>query len=95
MTYTFTIQNTGNTEAVATDNVVITDVFDPILTDITVTLNGAILPAASYSYDDTTGVFSTNPGVITVPAATYTQDPVTGEIVITPGITVVTVTGTV
>lgn len=95
LTYTFTIQNTGNTEASATDNVVITDVFDPILTDITVTVNGSTLSETSYSYDDTTGVFATNAGEITVPAATYTQDPVTGEILITPGVTVVTVTGTV
>ena len=95
LTYTFTIQNTGNTEAVATDNVVITDVFDPVLSDITVTVNGVTLPETAYTYNETTGVFSTNVGEITVPAATYTQDPTTGEIIITPGVTVVTVTGTV
>jgi len=95
LTYTFTIQNTGNTEAVTTDNVVITDVFDPILSDIVVTVNGATVPATAYSYDETTGVFTTDIGTVTVPAATYTQDPVTGVITITPGVTVVTVTGTV
>ncbi len=95
LTYTFTIQNTGNTEAVATDNVVITDVFDPILTDITVTVNGVTIPETAYAYDETTGIFTTDIGTITVPAATYTQDPVTGEITVTPGVTVVTVTGTV
>ena len=95
LTYTFTIQNTGNREALATDNIVITDTFNPILSDITVTVNGAVLPAASYSYNETTGEFNTIPGVITVPAATFTQDPVTGNWLITPGVTTVTVTGTV
>lgn len=32
ITYTFTIQNTGNTAAVVADNVVVTDTFNPILT---------------------------------------------------------------
>ena len=95
LTYTFTIINTGNTPATVADNIVITDTFNPILTDITVTLNGDVLPAASYTYDETTGVFSTVDGVITVPAATFTQDPVTGAFITAPGITVVTVTGTV
>lgn len=95
LTYTFTIINSGNTPAEIADNVVITDTFNPILTDITVTLNGDVLPAASYTYDETTGVFSTVAGVITVPAATYTQDPVTGTWTTAPGIATVTVTGTV
>lgn len=95
ITYTFTIQNSGNTPAVATDNLVITDTFDPILTNITVAVNGVPLSAASYTYDETTGTFATVPGAITVPAATFTQDPVTGAFTITPGVTTVTVTGTV
>ena len=95
ITYTFTLQNTGNTAADATDNVVITDTFNPILTGISVTVNGVALAPTNYSYDETTGVFTINPGVITVPAATYDQDPVTGEITITPGVTTVIVTGTI
>ncbi|MBQ6709027.1 MAG: hypothetical protein IJM97_08780, partial [Clostridia bacterium] len=95
LTYTFTIQNTGNTAAEATDNIVITDTFDPILSNITVTVDGATLPDTAYTYDETTGEFATVPGTITVPAATYTQDAVTGEWTVTPGVTVVTVTGTV
>lgn len=93
ITYTFIIQNTGNTPAVATDNVVITDTFDPILSDITVTIDG--VSTAEYTYNETTGLFTTNEGAITVPAATYSQDPNTGAFIITPGVTVVTVTGTV
>ena len=95
LTYTFTIQNTGNAPADATDNLVITDTFNPVLSNITVTVNGTTLPATAYTYDETTGLFTINPGTITVPAATYTQNPVTGEYVITPGVTTVTVTGTV
>ena len=41
VTYTFLIQNSGNEALVATDDAVITDTFDPILTDLAVPLNGA------------------------------------------------------
>lgn len=96
LTYTFTIQNTGNTAADAIDNVTVSDLFNPILENITVALNGTILTEGpQYAYDETTGLFQTVAGVITVPAATYTQDPVTGQWNIIPGVTVLTVTGTV
>ena len=95
LTYTFTIVNTGNSEAGVADNIIITDTFNPPLSDITVTLNGAPLPATDYTYSEATGVFSTTGGVITVPAATYTQDPVTGQWTSVPGITTLTVTGIV
>ena len=94
LTYTFIIQNTGNTAVLATDDLTVTDTFEPILSDITVTLDGTVLTAgADYTYDSTTGVFSTLPGQITVPAATYTQDAATGLITTTPGVTVLTVSG--
>lgn len=94
ITYTFLIENRGNTPATAEDDVVLSDIFDPILSDIAVTLNGATVIGTGYSYNQTTGEFSTTPGLITVPAATYTQNP-DGIVVITPGTAVVTVTGTV
>ena len=96
VTYTFIIQNTGNAAAVAEDNVIINDTFNPILTDIIVTLNSTVLTeGAGYTYNEATGVFATVRGVITVPAATFTQDPVTGVITTTPGVSVVTVEGTI
>ena len=96
LTYTFVIENIGNTAAVATDNVAITDTFNPILTGLAVTFNGAAwTEGVNYTYSELTGEFSTIPGQITVPAATYTQDPVTGEWIIEPGVGVLTVTGTV
>ena len=95
VTYTFLIQNSGNEALVATDDAVITDTFDPILTDLVVTLNGAPLALGTgYTYDETTGQFATVPGVITVPAATYTQDP-TGAYTAAPGLTTLIVTGTI
>jgi len=96
LTYTFVIQNTGNTPAVATDNVQVTDDFEPVLENIVVTLNGVTLTEpAQYTYNETTGLFRTVAGVITVPAATYTQDPVTGVWTVNPGTATLTVTGTV
>ena len=92
LTYTFLIQNTGGATE-ATDNIVLTDTFDPILTDIAVLYNGTA--TTDYTYDETTGVFSSAPQTITVPAATYTQDPVTGAWTVVPGTALLTVTGTV
>ena len=96
VTYTFVIQNSGNAPVVATDNAVISDLFDPILTALAVTFNGtAWTEGVEYTYDDATGQFTTAAGQITVPAATYTQDPATGEYTMTPGISTLTVIGTI
>ena len=96
VTYTFVIQNTGNAPLVATDDAVITDTFDPVLTDLTVTFNGTPwTQGIQYTYDPTTGAFATVASNITVPAATFTQDPVTGAYTTTPGTATLTVTGTI
>ena len=96
VTYTFVIQNSGNQAVVAADNAAITDTFDPILTALAVTFDGAAwTQEVQYNYDETTGLFTTVPGQILVPAATYTQDPVTGEYSVTPGIATLVVTGTI
>ena len=96
VTYTFVIQNSGSQAVVATDNAVITDTFDPVLTALTVTFNGTPwTQGIQYSYNEATGLFATAPGQITVPAAIYTQDPVTGAYTVTPGIATLVVTGTI
>ncbi len=96
ITYTFVIQNSGNTAATADDDIVVTDTFDPVLNAITVTFNGAAWSApAHYVYSEATGVFSTVTGAITVPAATYTRDETTGAVTVNPGVSVLTVTGTI
>ena len=96
LTYTFVIQNYGNTAAVATDEVIVSDTFDPILSGLTVTFNGtAWMEGVEYTYNDLTGEFATVASQITVPAATYTQDAVTGEWIITPGVSTLVVSGTV
>ena len=95
VTYTFVIQNLGNTEVLATGNMVITDTFDPALSGITVVFNGTTLAeGVGYTYNETTGAFATLPGALTVPAATYTQN-TDGSYTATPGISVLTVTGNI
>lgn len=95
LTYTFVIENSGNTAAVATDNVILTDTFDPILNPITVVYEGTVwTEGVNYTYNEATGEFATLPGQITVPAATYKQNP-DGTITVTPGTVILTVTGTV
>lgn len=96
LTYTFVIQNTGTDAVAATDNASITDTFDPIIDITSVTFDGTPwAEGTNYTYDETTGLFTTIPGQITVPAATFTQDPTTGAFVVTPGTATLTVTGTV
>lgn len=96
VTYTFVIQNSGNQAVVATDNAAITDTFDPILTALDVTFDGATwTQGVQYNYNEATGLFTTVPGQILVPAATYVQDPVTGMYTATPGIATLVVTGTI
>ena len=95
VTYTFVIQNAGNTAAEATEAAVLSDVFDPILADLSVTFDGAPWSApAHYAYDADTGAFSTVPGQLTVPAATAEQAD-DGSWTIRPGRSTLVVSGTV
>ena len=96
VTYTFVIQNYGNTALIATDNAVISDTFNPILTNVQATFNGAAwTEGTEYNYDEATGLFESIGGFVTVPAATYTQDPVTGIVSSTPGTSTLVITGTI
>ena len=95
ITYSFELTNTGNTEAGAADEAVVSDDFDPILSDIAVSFNGtAWTRAVQYSYDEATGAFATLPGQITVPAASYTQN-ADGTWTVEPGTATLTVSGTI
>ena len=94
LTYTFLIQNTGNAATDTADNLILSDTFDPILSDISVTYNGAPMSGTDYTYDEATGAFATNAGVISVPAATFTET-ADGSWITTPGTATLTVTGTI
>lgn len=96
LTYTFVIQNSGNAAADVDEAAVITDVFDPILSNLTVTFNGTVwTEGVNYNYEETTGTFTTIAGQVTVPAATFTQNPVTGIWTINPGVSTLVISGTV
>ncbi len=96
VTYTFEIRNAGGTATTETDGLSVADTFDPLLSGLTVTVDGTARTApADYTYDGESGLFRTVPGVLAVPAASYTQDPATGAWSIAPGVTVLTVTGTI
>lgn len=95
LTYTFTINNTGNEAVTAADNAVLNDSFDPILQNLTVTLNGSSLQEGTdYTYDTTSGLFSTVAGRLTVPAASFAQN-ADGTWTVTPGSGTLIVSGTV
>ena len=95
VTYTLTLQNSGNAPADAEDNIIVSDTFDPVLSGITVRLNGVILTEGTdYTYDETTGAFATVAGRVTVPAATFSQN-ADGIFVTEPGVAVLTIVGTV
>lgn len=95
LTYTFQLQNNGTVAVIGADDAIVSDVFDPVLSDVSVWLDGTLLAPADYTYDEITGTFATTAGVIAVPAAVSTQDPVTGEWTTVPGSTTLTVAGNV
>ena len=72
--YTFILQNTGTAPADAGAALTVTDTFNPILrTPLTVTLNGDVwpqegitVPAAAYTQNPATGIWSVTPGTTTL-----------------------------
>lgn len=91
-TFTFIIDNYGNT---ASTDVVLTDTFTPILSNVAVTRNGTPLVLnTDYTYNTSTGALATITGHLTVPAATFSQD-ANGVVTATPGSVIIVVTGIV
>lgn len=96
LTYTFVLQNSGNTAVTAEQNAVVSDTFLPVLREISVALDGKTLTQGTdYTYDEATGEFRTADGVLAIPAAVFTQDAATGAWSAEPGAATLTVTGTV
>ena len=96
LTYTFLIQNIGNVAAEEATGVIVTDQFDPILSNLAVSFNGtAFSSPAGYTYNEATGTFATVAGQVTVPAASFVQDAETGVWSISPGVSTLVITGTI
>jgi uncharacterized repeat protein (TIGR01451 family) len=93
VTYSIRVYNYGNIPA---ENIQLVDAFDPAPTNITVSLDGVILPATAYTYEN---------GVLTIPsaegsetvvaAATCSRDATTGVVSVTPGMIEYVITGTI
>ena len=95
ITYSFEITNTGNTEAGIADEAAVSDNFDPILSNITVSFDGAAWSrGVQFSYDESSGAFATLPGQIIVPAAAYTRN-ADGTWTVEPGTAKLSVSGTI
>lgn len=95
VTYTFIIQNFGNTEAGAADDVIFRDTFAPALTSLAAQYNGAAwAEGTNYTYDEATGEFESLPGQITIPAAEFVQD-ASGAWSVQPGVRTLTITGNI
>lgn len=96
VTYTFVIENYGNTASVPADNVIFRDVFSPVLNSLNATFNGTPWTiGTNYNYDNTTGEFVTLDGQIEVPAAQFTQDTQTGAWSVQPGVSTLVINGNI
>ncbi len=96
VTYTFVIQNTGNSAADGALGAIVEDIFTPVLNGLTAAYNGTPLTLSrDYTYNAETGAFATTAGTITVPAAEYSRNEANGAVEITPSVGILTVTGTI
>lgn len=93
LTYTFTVNNYGNTAAT---DVVLTDQFDLAPSLITVSVDGQAVSSSDYTYTGGLLRMPTGTGYsMTIPAATITQDPTTGVVTTTPGTLTIRLVGTI
>lgn len=94
VTYSFVIENRGNTPV--TSGAVITDTFDPILTNVTAAFNDtAWTLGTDFTYSTSNGQFTTSANRVTVDAAVYSRDPETGVVTVIPGTSTLVITGTI
>ncbi len=93
LTYTFTLYNYGNIPAT---DVVLTDTFEPALTDLEVTINGVFIPSEDYDYVNGTLTLPADDSEyeITIPAATFSRN-ANCAITVTPGSVQITVSGNI
>lgn len=92
LTFSFEISNYGNIEA---REIVLTDTFVPLLNDITVRINGNVIPESDYDYNN--GVLTLpneNGDEIIIPAAEFQRNPTTGVVTVTPSKIIISVSGT-
>ncbi|MBO5914408.1 MAG: DUF11 domain-containing protein [Clostridia bacterium] len=91
--YIIDLYNYGNT---VVGNVVLSDVFDPLLTDLTVSIDGNVIPASQYNYVNGTLTLPNRSGSeITVPAASFTRNEQSGAVNINPGHIQITLSGNI
>lgn len=83
ISYVIDLYNYGNLPA---SNVTLSDTFEPALADISVSVDGVILPESDYSYENGVLTLPANDGkLLAVPAAEFIRNILTGEIEIIPG----------
>ncbi len=91
--YVIDLYNYGN---IAATDVVLTDTFEPALADISLTVDGVLIPETDYSYIAGKLTLPNSAGdEITVPAAEFVRNAMTGAIEAVPGHIQIIVRGTV
>lgn len=93
LTYTLTLYNYGNIPAT---DVVLTDTFNPALTDLVVTVDGVVIPNDDYDYINGTLTLPADDSdyEITIPPATFSRNS-NCSITTTPGTVLITVSGNI
>lgn len=84
--------NYGNVDVNPQDAGFFVDTFNPIIKNIKVELNRTNSLQNNYTYNQTTGLFQINKGIITVPKAKFIQTS-EGDISVEPGMTEIIISG--
>lgn len=93
--YSFTVLNHGFSEAGEEEKIVLSDLFNPRLSNISVSYNGnPWTKGKDFDYSETTGSFKTK-ALITVPAASFQIESATSKRVLKPGSSMIIIRGKV